>query len=153
MYYFKYIKYENMKIQVSEEFCSAHFLLGHSKCGRIHGHNWKLTVIIEGKKNSEGMIVDFSVLKAGVRKILSKYDHKILLPSMLEKEVFGKEVKFFFDSKKYVFPLEDCVFIDVKNTTCEELAGVFYNEIKNFVSCDGISIIVEEKKGQGAVYP
>lgn len=142
-----------MKIKLSEEFCSAHFLVGHERCGRIHGHNWCLTVIIEGLENDSGMIVDFSVFKSEVRRILEKYDHKILIPDTLEKEISGNKVLICFNSKKYVLPLEDCVFLDVKNTTCEELARLFYGDIKNFVSCDGIEILVEEKKGQGVVYP
>jgi len=144
-----------MKIKLSEEFCAAHFLIGHERCGRIHGHNWSLTVSIEGLENEHGMIIDFSVLKSAVRKILEKYDHKILIPNTLEKKLSENSVLISFDSKKYVFPLEDCVFLDIKNTTCEELSGLFYREIKNFLppECKEIEVIVEEKKGQGVKYP
>lgn len=47
-----------------------------SKCGRIHGHNWNVTVFCKSKTlNSSGMIVDFTEIKEKVFKAL---DHKHL---------------------------------------------------------------------------
>ena len=46
-----------------------------SKCERIHGHNWLVTLKIQSELlTPAGMVVDFEVLK----KVLEKYDHQFL---------------------------------------------------------------------------
>jgi len=65
-----------MKLGVIEYIDSAHFLPGHTKCGNLHGHTYKIEVIIEGE-NKSGMIMDFADLKETVRDTLLQFDHKL----------------------------------------------------------------------------
>ncbi len=47
-----------------------------SKCRRLHGHNWIITVYCRAKElNQNGMVVDFSEIK---RKIKGPLDHQNL---------------------------------------------------------------------------
>ena len=64
-----------MRLGISEYIDCAHFLPGHAKCGQIHGHTYKVEIMIEGE-TSGGMVVDFSHLKAQARGVLQKYDHR-----------------------------------------------------------------------------
>ena len=64
-----------MRLGVTETVDCAHFLPGHPKCGQIHGHTYKVEVIIEGE-TSGGMVVDFNDLKARTREVLAQYDHR-----------------------------------------------------------------------------
>ena len=66
-----------MKLGVIEHVDCAHFLPGHKKCGSIHGHTYKIELIIEGR-NETGMIVDFSDLKQNLCDVLARYDHRSL---------------------------------------------------------------------------
>ena len=66
-----------MRLGVIEYIDSAHFLPGHAKCGNVHGHTYKVEVIIEGE-NRSGMIMDFADLKQTVRDTLQQFDHKLL---------------------------------------------------------------------------
>jgi 6-pyruvoyltetrahydropterin/6-carboxytetrahydropterin synthase len=68
------------RIKVKASFSSAHNLRGYKgKCEDLHGHNWKVEADIESYDLDKiGMIVDFSVLKKKLRKILEKLDHKYL---------------------------------------------------------------------------
>ena len=66
-----------MKLGVIEYIDCAHFLPGHQKCGTLHGHTYKIEVVIEGEKKS-GMIIDFSELKKSIKETLSFFDHKTL---------------------------------------------------------------------------
>ena len=61
-------------------FDAAHNLINyHGKCERLHGHTYKLRVIVEGTPDSEGMIIDFIELKALVKeRILSRLDHSYI---------------------------------------------------------------------------
>jgi 6-pyruvoyltetrahydropterin/6-carboxytetrahydropterin synthase len=64
-----------MRLGITEYIDCAHFLPAHPKCGQIHGHTYKVEVIIEGEK-SGGMVVDFNDLKAQTRAVLQRYDHR-----------------------------------------------------------------------------
>lgn len=63
-----------MRLGIIEHIDSAHFLPRHESCGRMHGHTYRIEVTIEGEKK-QGIIVDFSELKAIVREVLRDYDH------------------------------------------------------------------------------
>jgi 6-pyruvoyltetrahydropterin/6-carboxytetrahydropterin synthase len=67
----------SMKLGVIEHIDCAHSLPGHPRCGALHGHTYKIELMIEGK-NEGGMIVDFSDLRAALRETLALYDHKSL---------------------------------------------------------------------------
>jgi len=60
------------------EISAAHFLNlpYESKCTKLHGHNWIITVFLRSEHLNEcGMIMDFTDIK---QKISNKLDHKIL---------------------------------------------------------------------------
>lgn len=62
------------------EFDAAHNLIKyHGKCENLHGHTYKLVVMLDGQKDSEDMIFDFVQLKKLVKeKIIDKFDHAYL---------------------------------------------------------------------------
>lgn len=70
MYELKIIKY----------FAAAHQLkLERSKCENLHGHNWKIELFVSGKKlDKSGLLIDFSVLKKHLDKIIDELDHTFL---------------------------------------------------------------------------
>lgn len=56
----------------------AHFLPGHPKCGRMHGHNYSIELGIVGPVVG-GMVIDFSLLKEIFQACVGNgYDHKTL---------------------------------------------------------------------------
>lgn len=63
-----------MKLGITDNVDCAHFLPGHPKCGRVHGHTYRVELVIEGDP-SGGMIVDFADLKIKAREVLQRYDH------------------------------------------------------------------------------
>lgn len=65
-------------VTVESSFCAAHYLPGHSKCGKVHGHNYKVEVEIRGTDLENGMLVDFADVKAQLNKFLNLLDHQCL---------------------------------------------------------------------------
>ncbi|MBQ7150960.1 MAG: 6-carboxytetrahydropterin synthase QueD [Synergistaceae bacterium] len=67
---------------VSKEFIfdAAHNLIHyHGKCEKLHGHTYKLRVVLEGMPDSEGMIMDFCELSDIVKaNVISRLDHSYL---------------------------------------------------------------------------
>jgi len=67
---------------LSKEFTfdAAHNLVNyHGKCEKLHGHTYKLKVVLEGTPDNEGMIMDFCELSSIVKEnILSRLDHSYI---------------------------------------------------------------------------
>jgi 6-pyruvoyltetrahydropterin/6-carboxytetrahydropterin synthase len=66
--------------RAEEEFSAAHFLSHYNgKCEKLHGHNYRVRVWFRGEKlNEGGMLVDFTVIKKLLRKVLAVLDHSNL---------------------------------------------------------------------------
>lgn len=68
------------EIEVRAAFEAAHFIDGYAgKCARLHGHNWEVVVVVRGEELDKlGMLIDFKILKAELKKILDDFDHRFL---------------------------------------------------------------------------
>jgi 6-pyruvoyltetrahydropterin/6-carboxytetrahydropterin synthase len=68
------------KIKIVTNFSAAHSLRGYKgKCESLHGHNWKVEVLVSSEKlNSLGIAIDFQELKKITSKVLEELDHKHL---------------------------------------------------------------------------
>jgi len=68
------------ELKIIRNFAAAHQLpLSKTKCENLHGHNWKIEVIVQGNElDQSGMMVDFSILKKGVDQVLESLDHQFL---------------------------------------------------------------------------
>jgi 6-pyruvoyltetrahydropterin/6-carboxytetrahydropterin synthase len=70
-----------MELSVDFHFSASHALPGLSAdAGRLHGHNYILTVVVAGPVDPEtGVVVDFDGLDQAVREeILERVDHRHL---------------------------------------------------------------------------
>lgn len=68
------------KIGVISHFSAAHSLRNYKgKCESLHGHNWKVELIVSSAKlNPCGMVIDFSELRSMLYSVLEHLDHKHL---------------------------------------------------------------------------
>jgi 6-pyruvoyltetrahydropterin/6-carboxytetrahydropterin synthase len=68
------------EVAVEQNFASAHALRNYKgRCENVHGHNWKVRVVIEGEKlDATGMLVDFLDVKSFMGEILDRIDHQFL---------------------------------------------------------------------------
>ncbi|MBN2086902.1 6-carboxytetrahydropterin synthase QueD [Candidatus Peregrinibacteria bacterium] len=66
-----------MKIAKEFTFDSAHFLTDyHGKCEKLHGHTYRMRVVIEGEVQANGLVMDFAELKEIVnKKVVNVWDH------------------------------------------------------------------------------
>ena len=64
-----------MRLGVTDYIDCAHLLPGHPKCGQLHGHTYRVEVMVEGEMK-DGMVLDFADLKAQIRAVLARYDHR-----------------------------------------------------------------------------
>jgi 6-pyruvoyltetrahydropterin/6-carboxytetrahydropterin synthase len=92
------------EVSVEQTFAAGHALRNYKgACENVHGHNFRVQVIIEGERLDEtGLLVDFIDVKNSMRAVIGRLDHQFL-----------NEVAPF----------------DVKNPSAENIAEYFYTEI------------------------
>jgi 6-pyruvoyltetrahydropterin/6-carboxytetrahydropterin synthase len=68
------------ELKITSQFAAAHQLKEFKGgCERLHGHNWKVEVHVTGKElGTDGLLIDFRVLKEKTKKILKELDHQFL---------------------------------------------------------------------------
>ncbi|MBU7321035.1 6-carboxytetrahydropterin synthase QueD [Paenibacillus oleatilyticus] len=83
------LKYHDREVLVSKEFTfdSAHHLHCYEgKCKSLHGHTYKLQVVMRGKVDDRGITIDFADIKRIAKeRIIDRLDHRYLnevLPPM-----------------------------------------------------------------------
>ena len=142
-------------------FNSAHFITYGGKCERLHGHNYRVLVEIEGTLNEDKLVLDFTLVKRLTREICQRLHHHFLLP--LHNPHFELisspdtwEIR--FQEKRYVFPRSDVVELPIDNSTSERLAEFICDELRraladhNTTNLHSIMVGVEEAPTQMAYY-
>ncbi|MEN6491941.1 MAG: 6-carboxytetrahydropterin synthase QueD [Rectinema sp.] len=108
-------------VRVEAEFAAAHRIVHyHGKCERFHGHNYKVRVWVSGKELGEGgMLVDFSIVKAALKKLIDEaLDHRDLngLPEFEDDPSAERIAKFIYDRLRGVLPEVPLSAVDVFET-------------------------------------
>jgi len=140
------------------KFSACHFIPFHSKCGRLHGHNYYVSIKLEGEQGENGMLHDFIDLKRSLKKTIEILDHRVILAGNNKDTILeiNDEIDVKVGNKHYVFPPEDCVVLDLRIISAEELARYFTEEIRTSIdfpeNVKQLAVRVEEGKGQGAWY-
>ena len=65
------------EVMIKAEFASAHNLRNYKgSCETLHGHNWKVDIIVETDRLDEiGLALDFNLLKEKTNEIIDDLDH------------------------------------------------------------------------------
>ncbi len=150
-----------MRLEIDGEysgikFSASHFIPGHAKCGRLHGHVYILRLLIHGEKDEHGMVMDFVILKKVLREISEELDHHLILPGKSDEMIIsvGEEVRVETAGKRYLFPAEDVVILDINQTSAEEIAEFFLRRLIEEVefprNVHRVEVGVDEERGQTA---
>lgn len=140
-------------------FSACHFIPRHEKCSRLHGHSYIVRLRLDGDIGDEGMIMDFVVLKKGLKAIIEDFDHRTLIPTESEDvkvTVTEESVEAVSCGKRYVFPRVDVTLLPIPNTTAEEMAKMMTLRIVSDIefppNVRSVSIGLDEERGQTAWY-
>ncbi|MDX1741710.1 MAG: 6-carboxytetrahydropterin synthase [Rhodothermales bacterium] len=59
---------------------SAHRLLSHAGlCKNLHGHSYRMTVIMQGEPDGDGIVIDFQDIKRLLKPLVDSWDHATLI--------------------------------------------------------------------------
>ena len=154
---------ERYKVRVTKDhlvFCSGHFISYEGdKCERLHGHNYRATVEVEGGLDDNFYVFDFIALKHRTKAITDELDHRMMLATrnaLIAVEEGPKSVRVRYREREWVFPREDCVLLPIENTTAELLARYLAQRLLDDLrrhhryEPEVLRVEVEENIGQSA---
>src|SRR5437763_14788647 len=120
---------ERYHVRVTKDhlvFCSGHFISYEGdRCERLHGHNYRTSVEIEGGLDENHYVFDFIALKNRTRAITDELDHRMMLPTqnrLIRVEAGPRRVHVRYREREWLFPREACVLLPIENTTAQLLA-------------------------------
>jgi 6-pyruvoyltetrahydropterin/6-carboxytetrahydropterin synthase len=121
---------EQYKVRVTKDhlvFCAGHFISYEGdKCERLHGHNYRTGVEVEGPLDANFYVFDFIALKRRTKALTDELDHRMLLATrnpLIRVEEGPQSVRVRYRDREWLFPRDDCVLLPVENTTAELLAA------------------------------
>lgn len=93
------------RLKVQDHFSSAHYLRNYQgACENLHGHNWKVELVVEGEKLNEiDILLDFKDIKKILKEVLSELDHRLIneLPYFQENNPSSENIaRYIFDRVK-----------------------------------------------------
>ncbi len=120
---------ESYQVFVSKDyfkFNAAHFMAYPGFRERLHGHNYRVAVRIEGKLCPDGYVVDFGDIKKATRKVCDEMDERLLVPMKSDclkiARTKGQVAITTEDGAEFSLPESDCVLLPIAHSSAEELA-------------------------------
>ena len=124
-------------LKVRDKFCAAHQLVGYpGDCAKLHGHTWKVEVIIDGAcLNSLNMLIDFRIVKGIMKEAIAPLDHAGSLNDILEVDLPTAEYLSWYlyniiHSKLAALDLPGDIKLKAVTVWESDNAGVTYDEIE-----------------------
>lgn len=143
-------------------FSAAHFITFNGNiCERLHGHNWRVAVEVDGALDENGYVFDFIALRDATQKLVAELDHRMLLPTEHRQILVTSdehEVTVRFEERRWVFPRDECVLLPIANTTAELIASWMGASLRSLVTDSAgthvteLRVMVEENFGQWATW-
>ena len=103
------------EISADYSFAAGHALRGYKgKCENVHGHNYRIQVIVAGEKlDSTGLLMDFVDLRGAIKGVAERLDHRFL---------------------------NDLAPFDTLNPSAENLAQYFCEQLQGPIGANGLRV-------------
>jgi 6-pyruvoyltetrahydropterin/6-carboxytetrahydropterin synthase len=143
-------------------FASAHFLIfANGRREPLHGHNYQVSVGMEGDLDRAGVVLDFISFKPLVKRVCDALDHRTLIQtesSTIKVRKKAKEVEIVYKDQRLLLPRGDVILLPIANTSTELLAEYIAKQIKRKVrqnfpaTIRYLEVAVEEARGQRGIF-
>lgn len=141
-------------------FSAGHFItFNGGECERIHGHNWRVAVEVDGPLDENDYVFDFIALRDLTRALVAELDHRMLLPDRSPHILVtddGSNLECRYKDRRWSFPKDECVVLPITNTTTELIADYLGTRLRTALADRGLPlpeamrVSVEENFGQWA---
>jgi len=143
------------------KFSAAHFIAYPGFREALHGHNYRVSIEVEGTLGREGYVVDFGVVKRIARRLCGRLDEKVIVPAQsdcLTIQDGADVVVVRYERDEFRFPARDTILLPIVHSSVEELARYLAAELRAELTREGIDGVtavevgVEESFGQTAYF-
>jgi len=152
----------SFSIEVAKDyfnFASAHFLIfSNAQREPLHGHNYQVSVVMEGELDPAGVVLDFISFKPLVKRICDGLDHRTLIQTaspVITLRQRAHEIELRYKQQKIILPRQDVLLLPLINTSTELLAEYVAGQIRRRVRRNFpksqiryLEVGVEEARGQ-----
>jgi 6-pyruvoyltetrahydropterin/6-carboxytetrahydropterin synthase len=144
-------------------FASAHFLIfADGEREPLHGHNYQVSVAMEGELDAAGVVLDFISFKPLVKGVCDDLDHRTLIQTaspILKISRHAGSVEILYKKQKLLLPRKDVILLPLMNTSTELLAEYVAQQIRIKVRQQfptsrirWMEVAVEETRGQKGTF-
>ena len=142
-------------------FAAAHMATFAGDCEPLHGHNYDVTIELEGELTEDSWVWDFGAVKRAGRAICEELDHHFLLQRNsrhLSITELADSWTVAFGERSYTFPGSDVYSLPIENTTAECISEWFAGRLIAALQKQGathlrkVSVGIEEMPGQAGWY-
>lgn len=152
----------SFSIEVAKDyfnFASAHFLIfSNGQREPLHGHNYQVSIVMEGELDPAGVVLDFISFKPLVKRICDGLDHRTLIQTaspVITLRQRPHEIELRYKQQKIILPRQDVLLLPLINTSTELLAEYVAGQIRRRVRRNFpksqiryLEVGVEEARGQ-----
>lgn len=144
-------------------FASAHFLIfADGRREPLHGHNYQVSVAVEGELDRAGVLLDFITFKPLVKKVCDALDHRTLIqrdnPNLRIHER-SRSIEVLYRGQRIILPRRDVILLPLVNTSTEFLAEYVAGKIGRAARREFpgakirfIEVGIEETRGQKGIF-
>jgi 6-pyruvoyltetrahydropterin/6-carboxytetrahydropterin synthase len=143
------------------KFSAGHFIAYPGFREKLHGHNYRVSISVEGPLGPQGYVVDFGVVKRIARRLCGEIDEHVIIPAHSDclhiSEDEGNIILRYGDDE-FRFPRTDVILLPIVHSSAEELAQYLVGALRRELASEGIAEItavevgVEESFGQAAYF-
>ncbi len=116
------------------KFSAAHFIAYKGFREPLHGHNYQVSVRVDGGLGADGYVLDFGLVKQAVKRVCERLDERVLIPAdsdCLRIARHGSQLSVVCeDGASFSFPQSDVVLLPIVHSSAEELARYLLAELR-----------------------
>jgi 6-pyruvoyl-tetrahydropterin synthase len=116
------------------KFSAAHFIAYKGFREPLHGHNYQVSVRVEGRLGADGYVLDFGLVKQAAKRVCERLDERVILPEQSDclrvTPAAGQVVVTYDDGATFSFPESDAVLLPIVHSSAEELARYVLSQIR-----------------------
>lgn len=158
---------ERWSIELEKEafkFSAAHFLIfPDGSAERLHGHNYRVAVELDGALSRHGLVLDFKMAKPVIRALVDELDEHWLVPGehpvLAVRRLGDGSTEIRYLERRYLAPDADVIVMPMNNLSAENLATWIGRELRRRLeerfpdlSLTRLRCSVEETAGQRGLY-
>lgn len=125
-------------------FSAAHAGVHDGALEPLHGHTFQVTLRLSGIPGEDGMLIDFSEIKAALRQAIAPLRRRTMMPGCAPDVLITAQdgtLSISIGGKRYILPAEDVVVLPLANTTTEAIAGYLLERVMPCLHGAGLATV------------